>query len=920
MSRIYLTALAAATASLALVAPAQAAFGLNGFDVRFENEDGSPATEAGSHPFALTTTFHVNFHGEGGEATPDGEMKNLEVALPVGFAGNPTAVPTCSRADFRGISPGTGTSACPDDTAVGHVVAEIVGPSEEPGKGAFAPVFNLKPPKGVAAELGFVVAREPVTIDVVLRKGQPYNVSAAIVNTPQVVKFFGSELTVWGNPASPVHDSERGSCLFVGGSCPVGPGVEDKPFLTLPRACAPPLAATYATTSWQEPTAPPVVGESATKLELTGCESLGFDPQMSDSPTTTAPESPAGLDFDLDISDPGVSESEGIADSDVKAVRVTLPQGITTNPSVASGLAACTLAQYESETLDSAPGTGCPQAAKVGSVEVETPLLENTVLPGSIYVAKQHDNPFDNLLSIYMVIKEPTLGILVRLAGRVEPDPQTGQLTTTFEELPQLPFSHFHLHFREGQRAPLITPATCGTYTSEAVLYPYGGNGQPVTRTASFDVGSPCETTAGALPHAPGFSAGTLDRLAGTYSPFVLRLGRPDGSQQLSQISTTLPEGLLGKIAGVPYCPESGIAQAAARSGEAEGALELAQPSCPAASQVGTVTVGAGAGSEPYYVTGRAYLAGPYKGAPLSLEIVTPAIAGPFDLGVVAVRTALNVDLLTSQISAVSDPIPTILHGLPLDVRSIAIDMSRPDFTLNPTSCEAKSVLGSAISTLGLAAPLDQYFQVSGCDSLAFKPKLTLALKGETERSGHPALKAVLTYPRKGAYSNVARAQVGLPHSEFLDQGNLDNVCVQADLKAGTCPASSVYGKAKAWSPLLDKPLEGPVYLGVGYGHQLPDLVADLNGQLRILLHGKVDTTKQDGLRNTFEVVPDAPVSRFVLEMKGGKKYGLLSNSENICAKPQKASARFVAQNGKVAQLHPTIVNSCKKRENQSKG
>ena len=578
--------------------------------------------------------------------------------------------------------------------------------------------------------------------------------------------------------------------------------------------------------------------------------------------------------------------------------------------------------------MDSEPGTGCPEASKIGDIEVETPLLEEgeeegtgalRVLQGSLYVAKQNDNPFDNLLTIYMVIKDPGLGIIIKQAGKVEPDPVTGQLTTTFEGLPPLPFSHFHLHFREGQRAPLITPATCGSYTTSAVLYPYDHELAPVDSAADFAIdaganGGVCAAATSQLPNAPTFNAGTTSSGAGSYSPFVLSLSRPDGSQQLSRIKTTLPGGLLGKLAGIPYCPESGIAQAASRTGEGQGGTEIVSSSCPAASQVGTVTATAGAGSEPLTVTGKAYLAGPYKGAPLSLEIITPAIAGPFDLGVVAVRTALQVDPITAQITAESDPIPTILHGLPLDLRSISIDMDRPSFTLNPTSCEPEAITGQAISTLGAVAPLSQYFQASNCAALKFKPTLKLSLSGSTKRVGHPALKAVLTYPKGVGYANIARAQVNLPHSEFIDQANLNKTCTKPVLLEGRCPPSSVYGKARAWSPLLEAPLEGNVYLVGGFGYKLPALVAELQGQIKVLLVGKVDSGPNRGIRNTFEVVPDAPVERFELRLKGGKKYSLIENSEDLCAKPHRAIARFTAQNGIVIQSKPVVSVACGKK------
>jgi hypothetical protein len=390
------------------------------------------------------------------------------------------------------------------------------------------------------------------------------------------------------------------------------------------------------------------------------------------------------------------------------------------------------------------------------------------------------------------------------------------------------------------------------------------------------------------------------------------RIPRAAGRARLGALAVKLPAGMLAKLAGVPYCPDAALA--AVPTAEGTGAAQLATPSCPAASRVGSVSVGAGAGTDPFYVnTGSAYLAGPYKGAPLSLAIVTPAVAGPFDLGNVVVRTALRVDPETARVTAVTDPLPTILDGIPLDVRSISLSLDRQGFTLNPTSCEAKSIEAQVGTQAGQTQTLTNRFQVGECGRLGFKPKVDITLKGGTKKTGHPALKAVVSYPKGGAYANIAKAQVALPGSEFIDQGNLNKVCTQPQLKSDTCPKKSIYGKVKAWSPLFEKPLEGNVYLGVGYGYKLPAVVAELAGQVRVLLAGKVDTSPSHGIRNTFEAVPDAPVEKFVIELKGGKNYGLFENSQDICKKKQVGSAVFTAQNGKVLSLSPTIGNSCGK-------
>jgi hypothetical protein len=929
-ARLAATLAAASLAALLLASPAGAAFGVNTFDVTYTKADASPATQAGSHPFEMTTTIEFNTKTDPKlGVVADGSPKDLVVDLPPGLVGDRDAVPPCSNADFLLVDVEHANSACPNKSAVGVLLVRTPGQSSG---GDVTSAFNLTAPPGVAAKIGFVLLHVPVTLLIRVNPQAPHNLIATLRNTSDIEPIGGSELTIWGNPSDSAHDAERGECVGASSipSCPVD--IPDRPFLTLPRACTGPLYTSFQATSWEEPAAAPVSGKSTSPLATDGCEGLEFAPTIKARPSASAADSPSGLDFDLEIDDPGLTDSLGKADSDIKKAVVTLPEGLTTNSSVANGLGACTLAQYKSETVNSDPGSGCPESAKVGNVEVETPLLEREegdpparskeILRGSIYVAKQGDNPFDNLLTIYVVIKDPGLGILVRTAGRVEPNPVTGQLTTTFDDLPQLPFSHFHFHFREGQRAPLITPATCATYTISAALYPYSNPQVPLSRSASFEVnsganGAPCATSPSQLPNKPSFSAGTVNPLAGAYSPFVFKLERQDGSQQLRSVNTTLPKGLIGKLAGIPYCSEAQIAIAQARGGEGQGALELASPSCPAASELGSVQVGAGAGTQPYYVSGRAYLAGPYKGAPLSLEIITPALAGPFDLGSVAVRTALEVDPETTEITAVSDPLPTILHGLPLDVRSIALNMNRPQFTLNPTSCEPAMITGSAISTLGSVAPLSSYFQASSCERLGFKPKLSLKLKGGTKRNKNPALTATLTYP-KGSYANIARAQVTLPHSEFLDQSHIKTICTRVQFAAQQCPKAAIYGKAKALTPLLDKPVEGPVYLRSS-ANPLPDLVADLRGQIQVVLVGRIDSVN-GGIRTTFESVPDAPVSKFTLQMQGGKK-GLLVNSANLCRSDNRASVRFKAQNGKLVDLRPELQNECsKKKAKKAKG
>jgi len=931
-----------------------------------------PDVRAGGHPFLSATSFTFQTHPVGTGSLPEGSAKDIVVKLPPGFVGNPTATPRCSQEAL--LQQGF----CPNDAVVGLAYLPVLAfpwgarPDPAPALWFSVPVYNLEPAFGEPALLGFHISNPSLVtmIHFGLDPARDYAIDATVRNASGLATVYSSKLAIWGTPSAAGHDAWRGfgpigPAAFSGPGCmqevttvDSGPesvgscdaGIQQRPFITDPTACdGKGVLTTIAVDSWQEPGAfdadgAPLLSDPAWSTAVAeappveGCGSLQFggpaapatlklQPVVRSADTPSGYEAKLNLPYNEDLPGESFANPKGLANPTLRDTTVTLPEGVVVNPSSANGLGACTSAQIGLVSplggtpirFDGQPAQ-CPNPSKIGTVEVTTPLIEHT-LDGSVYLAKQFDNPFRSLLAIYVVIEDPETGTIVKLAGHVEADEATGRLTTTFTENPQLPFTELDLHFFGGSQAALLNPQTCGQKTTTSVLTPSSApQTPPVTYRDSFPVegganGGPCPATEAQQPNAPSFEAGTTFTNAGLYSPFVLKLSREDGSQRLQSLNLSLPPGLTGKLAGIPYCSEAQIAQAESRDKPGDGALEQAGPSCPVASQIGTVTVGAGAGSQPYYAQGKAYLAGPYRGAPISMVNIVPAVAGPFDLGVVTVRTALFVDPETTEITAKTDPLPTILEGIPLDVRSIAVNLDHPGgFTLNPTSCEAMAISGQAISTTGNVAPLQNRFQVGGCAGLQFKPHLELSLKGATKRTGHPALKAVVTYPKHGTYANIARAQVGLPHAEFLDQGNLDKVCTRPVLIAGNCPKTSIYGHAKAWTPLLDDPLKGPVYLVGGFGYKLPALVAELNGQVRILLKGKVDTTRHQGIRNTFEAVPDAPVSRFVLEMKGGKRYGLLTNSENICRKTQRASALFSAQNGASLHVRPKIANGCKHR------
>jgi hypothetical protein len=908
----------------------EARAGLEEFKTEQTGRDGLPATGADSHPYQYTTSFSLNQNpslpGVDAPFLPaGGSLKELEVALPPGLIGNPTAIERCSPQQFNTIV-SEFHNQCPPGSVVGQVALQVL---EGRSTSDLAPLYNLVPPKGMPAQLGFEVLAAPIYIDTKLRTGSDYGVTTYLHNVTEAERISVSRVTIWGTPWDKSHDRVRGGC-----GAEVNPEKEPcsvegtpRPFLRAPSSCENSPFATISIESWVRP--PASASESSTEPAPTACNQPPFTPTIEAKPTTNVADSPTGLHVHLHLPQEENEEPEGIAEADLRDATVTLPPGLSVNPSSANGLGACSEQDigYEGEREGrqtfSPAAANCPVSAKIGSVEVDTPLVDHP-LPGSIYLAKQSENPFGSLLALYLTVSDPQTGVVVKLPGKVSVDPLTGQITNTFEQNPQVPFEDLKVDLFEGARAPLRTPATCGespttpSFTTTTSLTPWTApaSGPPATPSDSFQIehapaGGACATSKSALPNSPSFEAGTENPLAGAYSPFILKLSRPDGSQELTGLNLTLPAGLSARLAGTPECSAAGVAQALSRTNPGEGAAELQSPSCPAASQLGTVTVGAGAGPTPFYAQGKAYLAGPYKGAPLSMLIITPAVAGPFDLGSVAVRAALYLNPETAQVTVRSDPIPTIEQGIPLDVRSIAVKIDKPDFTLNPTSCEAKAITGEAISTQGQAAALNNRFQVGGCQNLGFHPNLALKLKGPTKRAKNPALTATLTYP-KGSYANIKSAQVTLPHSEFLEQAHIKTVCTRPELASHTCPAASIYGSATAETPLLDKPLSGPVYLGVGFGHKLPDLVADLNGQIEVLLNGKVDTGKGNGLRNTFEVVPDAPVSKFTLSLFGGKK-GLIVNSEDLCG-PQaktKAIADFTAQNGKVFDTTPVVANGC---------
>jgi hypothetical protein len=859
--------------------------------------DGKFSRQAGAHPdFTTTVDFPVDPDAVvDGRVTPGPPeaVHQVEVDLPSGLVGNPQAVETCDPVDLA--NPGAGGADCPVGAQIG--VADVVlvdfgGP--HPFK---VPIFNLAHGPAVPARFGFNYSGAVAVIDARVRPGD-YGISSGSFAISEAKAIQSIKLTFWGVPADTSHDADRSARnVGIDPNTPIQSQLPRVPFLSMPTSCADtPASFTIRGDSWENrgvfDTRTFTKDDDGTPFVFEGCESLPFAPKATAQPTIHSAGLPTGFNVDLEV--PQVEDPDGLRTADVRKVVTTLPEGMTVSSSSASGLGSCSLAEID---LDSIAAPVCPESSKLGTVAIKTPLLADE-LKGSVYLARQGANPFGSLLAMYIAVEGP--GFWIKLPGEVSPDSQTGRLTVTFDDTPQLPFERLHLSLKEGSRAALTTPAACGEYTTRTEFTSWAG--QTVTSDSSFKV-TDC-------PNAGRFDptsvSGTLNPKAGSYSPLIWRITRQDGEENVSRLEETLPKGLLAKLAGVALCPDT----------------QASSGNCPAASQVGKVTVASGAGPTPLFVpeAGKpptaAYLAGPYKGAPYSVVVRVPAQAGPFDLGTVAVRNALQVNPTTAQVTAVSDPLPQILQGIPIYYRDLRVEIDRPEFTLNPTNCKEQKVHATLISAGGKSASSTSPFAAARCAALGFKPKLQLSMKGKMNRTGNPAVKAVLKAPKGEA--NIAKTTVVLPKSEFIDNAHISNPCTRVQFNANECPAGSILGQATAYTPLLDKPLSGPVYFRSNGGdRELPDLVADLKGQIHVTLVGFIDSIK-GRVRTRFQNVPDAPVSKFVLKMKGGAK-GLIENSRDLCSFTPKAKVQMTGQNGKTANSNLKLGTSCGKGSKRKK-
>jgi hypothetical protein len=853
------------------------------------NADGTPTTQAGAHPFELTSSFafHTEVDPRTGFAVPTASLKDAVFDLPAGVVGDPSAVARCPQQEINS-DPALG--GCPAASQIGYAVLDlafIFGPQIQPP----APVYNMAPPPGEPAQFAFVVESAVARIDLKVRSDGDYGVTATSHNVNAGTPLYSVDLHLWGVPGDPAHDAYRGGQPSV---------LSRKPLLRNPTSCTGPVVTAVHATSYQEPDQ--VTEATVTSPAVTGCDKVPFGPTVSAAPDNRSAGQPAGLGVDVDL--PQNDNPDGLATADLRKAVVTLPQGVAINPAAADGLDGCTDAQLAVHST--APDT-CPDASNIGSTIVTTPLLD-TPLKGSIYLGAPLDQGPDaaangDMFRVFLTASGS--GVQVKLAGSVVPDPVTGQLVTTFSNNPQLPFSNLHLDFTGGPQATLSLPKTCGTYTTHSELTSWAAN-TPVKSDSSFTVDQDCDR---AGKFEPTLQAGLVTPAAGGSSPFTMTLSRPDGQQDIAGLEATLPAGLLGKVGSVAQCLEA----------------EAAAGTCSSASQVGKVAVASGAGTSPLSVpqAGKTptavFLTGPYKGAPFSLSIVVPAQAGPFDLGTVVVRAALFVDPIDGHVTVKSDPLPTILDGVPLNVQKINVTIERPGFMVAPTNCDPSTIRADVHSVAGISVALSNRFQVGSCAGLVLKPKLALAFsgKGQTTDGKHPAVTATLT--QGAGQANLKKVRVALPLSVALDPDNANGLCefVDGSKVEPTCPKASIVGTATATTPVLDGPLRGPVYfvknirIDKKTGRQiktLPKLVIPLTGQngVKLVLTGTSDVS-DNRLVTTFDSIPDAPVSSFKLDIVGGKGGILVVSGTDICKSRQIADQQIDGQNAKTANTDITI-------------
>jgi hypothetical protein len=862
------------------------------------NADGSPATQAAGHPFELTTAFALDtyFDSAAGVELPVAGTRNTIVELPPGVIGDPAAVPQCNAAEL------SENESCPADTQVGYADVELMFFSRFVNRD---PIYNMVPPAGEPAQFRFKVVASYVYIDFKVRSGSDYGVTALVHGINAAAPLFGVAVHLWGVPSDPSHEAIRGAPS----------DALRKPFLRNPTSCTGPTTTVLNATSWEEPEH--VVSVPSTAPGGTGCSEVPFSPTIAVTPDTLLAGAPAGYNVNLKL--PQNENPVGLGEADLKDAEVAFPAGTFLSASAASGLKGCPAegaeginlhaAEVVIENVEQEPRGNCPLGSKIGTAEVETPLFRRP-LQGSLYIAQPKcggagqpacttaSATNGELFGLYLEVYGS--GVVVKLDGEVHADPVTGQITAFFKQNPQLPFTELRLGLYGGPQAALANPVTCGTYTVTSDLTPWSSPAAPdATPFSPFQIDEGC----GAQGFAPVFTAGTTNNQAGAYSPFTLTFSRQDREQNFKGLEETLPPGLLAKLGGVPLCPD-----AAAAGG-----------SCPDSSRIGSVKVAVGAGPEPYFTTGNIYLTGGYNGGAYGEVVQVPAVAGPFNLGMVVVRGAIRIDRHTAQATVVSDPFPTILDGIPLQIKTVNVTLDRPGFTFNPTNCAPLGFSGPITSIQGASVPVSSGFQAANCVGLKFKPAFSASTSAKTSRASGASLSVKLSLPAEGPQSsnpapreaNIAKVKVDLPKALPSRLTTLQKACTAAQFEANPagCPVASVVGHAKAITPILSAPLEGPAYFVSHGGEAFPSLIIVLQGNgVRIDLVGTTFISKAGITSSTFKQVPDAPLSNFELTLPEGKYSALAANlpakaNGSFCGqKTLVMPTAFVAQNG--AEIH----------------
>jgi hypothetical protein len=917
-------------------------FGVEAYEQEPEEEGGVADIQAGSHPFQLTTTLRANETGS--EPFQPAMPRNLQFDLPAGLVGDAQATPQCTYTQFMSTEAlGSGViNRCPADTAIGVSMQEFVA-GLPPSALFFAgpvPVFNLTPTQGEPARFGFELINVPVILDTSLRTGGDYGVRVSVHNlTETAATLISSVVSIWGVPGDPRHDRQRGWECLLGGSQPGCGGSLSSPrlpLLSMPTACEP-FQAPMRMQSWQPDAEMLPTVDSTFEEMLDGCNQLPFGAFVEAAPDIQSASSPSGLTVHVRVPQEAALNSSGLTDADVRNTTVVFPPGMTLNPGGGAGLEACSEAEtgfLGKDASDPAlnlftsglPEPFCPDGAKIATVKITTPLLPHPI-DGALYIATPAPdgeaglNPFDTLIAMYLVAEDPVSGSLFKIPGRALLCERVGevlagvscqapgQLISTFEDTPQAPFEDLELHLFGGANAPLATPALCGSYTTSAIITPWSG-GAPVRSTSTFQItsgpgGAPC---ADPRPFNPEFVTESTNIQAGAFSELRTTMGHPDADQELGGLSVRMPPGLSGLLSGVKLCEEP----------------QASQGSCGPESLIGHTVVTAGLGSSPVVVKhpGGVYITGPYKGAPFGLSIVNTAEAGPFNLGNVVVRAKIEVDPITAQLTVVSDPLPTMLKGIPLDLQHVQVAIDRPAFTFNPTNCSPMKVEATMSSDESASAPVSTPFQVTNCAILGFKLGFHVSTAGKTSRAKGASLSVKLTYPKAafGSQANIKSVKVDLPKQLPSRLTTLQKACTDATFtqNPALCPAASRIGQAKATTPLIPVPLSGPVYFVSHGGAKFPELIIVLQGYgVTVDLHSETFISKEGITSSTFRTIPDVPVGTFELTLPQGQ-YSALAANGNLCKSKLKMPTVFTAQNGmQIKQATPISVTGCSKQKHK---